>query len=54
MTNDPSRAMSQGSPALAMLLVALGGAIVSRALVGRSLLARTPKLPAPPDHDLGA
>lgn len=50
MTSDPSRAMSQGSPALAMLLIALGGAIVSRALVGRGLLARTPKPPASRDQ----
>ncbi len=37
---DPDLAISEGSPALAVLIMALGGAAMSRALVGRVLLTR--------------
>ena len=40
MATDPDRAMTDGSPALATLILALGGAIAGRALVGRAVLAR--------------
>lgn len=40
MAADPERAMTEGSPALATLILALGGAIAGRALVGRAVLAR--------------
>ena len=40
MALDPDLAVSEGSPTLAFLIVALGGAAVSRALVGRALLTR--------------
>ena len=52
MTPDRTRAMSQGSPALAMLLVALGGAIAGRALVGRGLFARARRRSSDPDPRL--
>jgi hypothetical protein len=53
MTTDPARAIDEGSPALAMLLLALGGAIAGRALVGRGLLARARRTPtrAAPDDE---
>lgn len=37
---DPDLAINEGSPALAVLIMALGGAAMSRALVGRVLLTR--------------
>jgi hypothetical protein len=39
MGTDPDRAMSHGSPALAALIVSLGGALAGRALAGRTVLA---------------
>ena len=40
MATDPERAMTEGSPALATLILALGGALAGRALVGRAVLTR--------------
>lgn len=40
LAHDPDLAISEGSPALAVLIMALGGAAMSRALVGRMLLTR--------------
>lgn len=40
MAPDPERAMTEGSPALAALILALGGAIAGRALIGRAVLTR--------------
>jgi len=40
MATDRERAMTEGSPALATLILALGGVIAGRALVGRAVLAR--------------
>ena len=40
MATDPERAMMQGSPELAMLILALGGAIAGRTLLGRVVLGR--------------
>lgn len=40
MALDPDLAVSEGSPALALLILGLGGAAVSRAWVGRALLTR--------------
>lgn len=40
MALDPDLAVSEGSPTLALLIMALGGAAVSRALVGRVMLTR--------------
>jgi len=40
MATDPERAMMEGSPALATLILALGGAIAGRTLLGRVVLGR--------------
>lgn len=40
MAPDPDLAISEGSPALAVLVLALGSAAMTRALVGRMLLTR--------------
>jgi hypothetical protein len=40
MAPDPQRALSQGSPALAALMLALGTSVIGRALVGRTVLTR--------------
>jgi hypothetical protein len=41
MATHPDQALSTGSPALAPLILALGGALISRALLGRTLVGRT-------------
>jgi hypothetical protein len=46
MTTDPTSAIDTGSPALAMLLLSLGGAIAGRAFVGRALLTRALRQPS--------
>ena len=38
MTTDPEQAMLSGSPELATLILTLGGVILGRAFVGRSLV----------------
>jgi hypothetical protein len=40
VATDRERAMTEGSPALATLVLALAGALAGRALVGRVVLTR--------------
>jgi hypothetical protein len=40
MATDRERAMTEGSPALATLILALGAAVAGRTLMGRIVLTR--------------